>query len=231
MAMRELSCKGLGKGGLGIAGIVLGSLIWGWLFQNIDFLQKIDTAAYRDIFLGPHHPLIALLAQPFNYNLFFHIPFIPEDLPTFFYFLILGVGMYLWFKDRGNLKWFLACVIVGNLLVHTITLLSSELLFRERPFLVLNLPLESRDFNAWRYLSSYPSGHARDTALYATIIALFVPSLKWPARILIAFIAFTRVYLGAHYPSDVVAGVLIGSGIAYILWKVCQALELGRKDV
>ncbi|MGH7541454.1 MAG: phosphatase PAP2 family protein [Gemmatimonadota bacterium] len=72
--------------------------------------------------------------------------------------------------------------------------------------------------------SSFPSGHAVAAAATAVAIVLaFLPEGKrrrrweWTAAIFAFVMAFSRVYLRAHWFSDVVAGTLLGAGIA-IFW-------------
>jgi membrane-associated phospholipid phosphatase len=47
----------------------------------------------------------------------------------------------------------------------------------------------------------------------ATAIALAVPRLRWAVFALAALIAFSRVYVGVHYPLDVLAGAILGVGL------------------
>lgn len=61
---------------------------------------------------------------------------------------------------------------------------------------------------------SFPSGHASGAFASAVTLALLVPRLRAPALALAALIAFSRVYLGVHYPSDVAAGALLGTALA-----------------
>lgn len=58
--------------------------------------------------------------------------------------------------------------------------------------------------------NSFPSGHATVGFACATVLALAVPRLRWPLFMLAALIAFSRVYVGVHYPLDVLAGALLG---------------------
>lgn len=58
---------------------------------------------------------------------------------------------------------------------------------------------------------SFPSGHATTVGAFFMGIALLWPRLLWPAILVGAWLALTRVFVGAHYPSDVVVGALLGA--------------------
>lgn len=75
---------------------------------------------------------------------------------------------------------------------------------------------------------SMPSGHALSSFAFATpLFRLTRSAVPAGARacplVLASLIAFSRVYVGVHYPSDVLAGALIGSAVAEAL---CQAYHL-----
>src|SRR5579871_2569675 len=54
--------------------------------------------------------------------------------------------------------------------------------------------------------SSMPSGHAMMAFGGAVVLAAVLPRLRWPLLVLAVGVALSRVYLGVHYPSDVLAG-------------------------
>jgi membrane-associated phospholipid phosphatase len=66
---------------------------------------------------------------------------------------------------------------------------------------------------------SYPSGHP---AVAAAIVGIVGPEarpiVRAPLERLPRFVGFSRVYVGAHYPSDVVGGVMVGKAVAE-LWR------------
>ena len=103
---------------------------------------------------------------------------------------------------------------------------------RPRPELVLH--------SAQVFTSSFPSGHAAlSSVTYLTMAALVTHHAPSPAmRIYVMAVAIffvlvvgaSRVYLGLHYPTDVLAGWCIGSAWALTCWVAAKQLEHRRAD-
>lgn len=60
---------------------------------------------------------------------------------------------------------------------------------------------------------SFPSGHAATSFAAATLLAFALPRLAVPAAVLALAVAFSRLYVGVHYPLDSVAGAALGVAI------------------
>ena len=58
--------------------------------------------------------------------------------------------------------------------------------------------------------TSFPSGHSGSAAAFAIAVGDVLPSLRMPLRMAAAVVAFSRIYTGVHYPSDIVAGAVVG---------------------
>lgn len=78
---------------------------------------------------------------------------------------------------------------------------------------------------------SMPSGHTSTAFATATSLSLAYP--KWyvvaPSFVWAGAIGYSRMHLGVHYPSDVLAGALVGSGSAYLAYKANQWINKKRK--
>ncbi|AIS60031.1 phosphatase PAP2 family protein [Listeria ivanovii] len=127
--------------------------------------------------------------------------------------------------------WFGITVLVGGALIPSII---KNIVQRPRPTFKL---IEQGGF-------SFPSGHATGSTVFYGMLAFFLilyVSKRW-IQIMIAilalsiviFVMYSRVYLGVHFPSDVVAGFLIGNGVVfcsigcYFLWGEKLALWAKR---
>lgn len=89
-------------------------------------------------------------------------------------------------------------------------------------------------------LTSFPSGHATMSALvYLTLAALtvrIVPERPLKVTVLViavlltGMVGITRVYLGVHWPSDVLAGWALGAAWALAFWAAAQVFRIGEDE-
>ena len=72
---------------------------------------------------------------------------------------------------------------------------------------------------------SFPSGHT-GASFAAAAVMFFARSELWGwALALAALIAFSRLYLYVHYPSDVLAGALLGILVGWMTWRLSACLD------
>ncbi|WP_282701247.1 bifunctional phosphatase PAP2/diacylglycerol kinase family protein [Streptomyces sp. CC219B] len=104
----------------------------------------------------------------------------------------------------------LASLSLASLTINT---LGKRSVRRPRPLLD-PVPLV-RQLKRQPITTSFPSGHSASAAAFATGVALESPAWGAVVAPVACLVALSRVYTGAHYPSDVLAGAALGVGAAY----------------
>src|SRR5690606_18071160 len=76
---------------------------------------------------------------------------------------------------------------------------------------------------------SFPSSHALLAFFIVGFIVLFYPRLKKILIPLAICTAFSRIYCGVHYPSDILVGALLGLALAYLYKKLLMNIKFSSK--
>jgi undecaprenyl-diphosphatase len=71
-------------------------------------------------------------------------------------------------------------------------------------------------FPASYALASFPSGHATTAFALATVLSLWYPKGWWALGGLAALVGWSRIVLGSHFPSDVLAGAVLGCAVVLV---------------
>ncbi len=205
---------------LGIIGVVFfilfGIVISGVAFQK-EWVQQLDLF-FIDLIRNP----APIQKSAWLSFVFLSTWFAQSKLTTS---IALLISLWFGFQKRIALAlWFFPSILLGEI---TLKLLK-HLVARPRP--VTNGELGKL---AFAHGFSFPSGHALASALFYGSLALLLCYSNANARIKtigavvllfwIFLMAYDRVYLGVHYPSDVLGGFLLG-----VAWSCCSlALYLG----
>ncbi|MDO9439637.1 MAG: phosphatase PAP2 family protein [Beijerinckiaceae bacterium] len=120
----------------------------------------------------------------------------------------------------GRAFFVFAVLAVSGLL----SLIVKSLFGRARPRLLDMVgPFHFDMFSVKSSLLSFPSGHAVTAFGAASAIAFLAPRLGWPAFFLAVMVGVARVVTGAHFPSDVIAGMALGVATTIILRRAFAA--------
>ena len=131
------------------------------------------------------------------------------------------VALYIYFSYAPSIRDpFLLSIVIAFPIERCLYHILKHSLKRDRPFNTME-DVEFRVRPPDQF--SFPSGHTASAFLVMTLLSIFfqVPALQIGLFIWAAMVGVARVYLGVHYPSDVLAGAIIGVGTAVIgMWLV-----------
>ncbi len=179
----------------------------------MDIIYKIDTYIFKLINISLSNYIFDLFMPIFHYTKYF-IPII--ILP----WIITSI------LDKKN-RWKLICLIpISIIFVDQTGLWIKQTIARPRPWVVMESDLINHLVSQKGHYLSFPSNHAANTAVMATIFSSIYYNFRyilWGSTIIIMF---SRVYIGVHYPLDVLFGFILGlifGKILLYLWNYFES--------
>jgi undecaprenyl-diphosphatase len=137
--------------------------------------------------------------------------------------VLIGVVLALVWRR----PWFLLLLVTADFAADGLSLVLRQWIGRLRPPLVYPEP---RPLVPTPHTGSFPSGHSATAFACATVIAWASPRLAVPAFVLAALVAWSRVYVGVHWPLDVLGGAALGVLVATALLKLAASPPRLRRE-
>lgn len=180
----------------------------------IDALKEADISVFKFINITLYNKTLSYLMR-----------FTANDI---FLIILLAVGLFLLTKKFGekekiNIAFALWSIIIANVISNVFL---KELFKRQRPYLEVqgaNL-LVVMNNNGY----AFPSTHTAMVVAIATILWTDYKAARPYLMVSVLFVGFFCVYTGGHYPSDVIAGFVVGALTGSML-NLVKKLLINRK--
>jgi membrane-associated phospholipid phosphatase len=180
------------------------------------YLQHIDVEILKDVYVNRYKELdnsFRIITDS--------AAFIAFGIPV----LLFLVGLISKNCFLRNSSYYLAVTTLSAAIVSTIIKRSYD---RLRPYEVYSFIEKLTDGGK----SSFPSGHTSDAFAIATSLSIIFP--KWyvivPAYIWAIAVGYSRMHLGVHYPTDVLAGAMVGACCACLCYLVNNKIKKAKND-
>jgi undecaprenyl-diphosphatase len=122
---------------------------------------------------------------------------------------LLAISLLIFLKDRELAKKLLLVLFITAIFVFPLKIIIDE----PRPYITHE---NIRAIGGYEEGGSFPSGHASFAFAYFVVLCIEFREKRRYFLVMAITIAFTRLYLGQHYPFDILAGVALGLFTGYL---------------
>jgi undecaprenyl-diphosphatase len=175
----------------------------------LEWLRGVDQRLFHEINAAWTHPWLDVL-----------FPLLTDlHKARLFSWVVLPLGLLWWLgAKRGKAVKTVIAVALAVALTDTVShRLIKPSFQRARPQKAgVSVMLRTQPHLGY----SFPSNHAANSFAAATVLASFHPALAVPAFLVAALVAYSRVYVGVHFPFDVLAGGLLGFLMGWLVVRL-----------
>jgi membrane-associated phospholipid phosphatase len=148
---------------------------------------------------------------------------------------VLSVAFIAWVlltAGRASMRMaILRALVVGLVLAEAMAQVMKRLADQPRPLAVID-GLDTHGYPVEPHGNAYPSAH---TALLVAAVCALWPWIRWPQRVVgvavAVLVACNRIYIGAHWPVDVVGGFAIGMFAGAVTWLVATRWPIHTRSI
>ena len=191
----------------------------------LDILLKIDNIIFQLININLNYPLFDsffVFFHDFHKNLIFIIP-----LLTLWFFSI--------FKDKKRRLALVILIPLAIIITDQIGSYIKDYKLRDRPYMAIEsnkinllVKVSQNEDGSYKQTQSsqksFPSNHSANIWALSLIVGYLYANVKTYFIILAILISISRVYIGVHYPLDIIFGAIIGISVSSLLIKIYQKL-------
>ena len=191
----------------------------------LDILLKIDNIIFQLININLNYPLFDsffIFFHDFHKNLMFIIP-----LLTLWFFSI--------FKDKKRRLALIIFIPLAIIITDQIGSYIKDYKLRDRPYMAIEsnkinllVKVSQNEDGSYKQTQSsqksFPSNHSANIWALSLIVGYLYTNAKTYFIILAILISISRVYIGVHYPLDIIFGAIIGISVSSLLIKIYQKL-------
>lgn len=154
-------------------------------------VSLLDQQIFSFVYSLPHPGIITSIAQ-----------FLSGIGKAGIIWFLIGFVLFIR-EEKKDHRFFIPIFLTGGASWVFVDFILKPLIGRPRPTEILT------DF-------SFPSGHATIAWAMAIVLSRYEPRWRWMFYVLAVLISLSRMYLGVHYPLDVLGGAVLGWGISRV---------------
>ena len=191
----------------------------------IDVLLKIDSFLFYFINSTLSNPIFDIIFVPFHK---------PQEQWILIFFVLLVLISYIYKYSKKALL-VIIFLIFGIIITDQIGRAIKNLELRKRPYITEEyvnisnkIDIKKDQNNNYKETESsrksFPSNHSANIFFISFFLYYIYPNKKKYFIALALLVSISRVYVGVHYPADIIAGAILGIIISYLIIKILNKL-------